>query len=75
MLSPRTGEYDVVTKRRIYEQHGVPHYWIVDARHHTHRECVLGSDGTYTDRVLGTGQPFEPACFPGLSIDLRLICA
>ncbi len=32
ILSPSTRSRDQVTKRRVYEQEGVPSYWIVDPR-------------------------------------------
>ena len=30
VLSPSTARFDRVTKRRVYQEHGVPEYWIVD---------------------------------------------
>ena len=30
VLSPSTSRYDRFTKRRVYQEHGVPWYWIVD---------------------------------------------
>jgi Uma2 family endonuclease len=31
IISPSTARTDRTLKRRAYQQHGVPHYWIVDA--------------------------------------------
>lgn len=31
VLSPSTARYDRFTKRRLYQQVGIPHYWVVDA--------------------------------------------
>ncbi len=33
VLSPSTARYDRFTKRRLYQEVGVPHYWIVDPDH------------------------------------------
>ena len=33
ILSPATASYDVVKKRRLYEQNGIIEYWIVDPLH------------------------------------------
>jgi Uma2 family endonuclease len=32
IISPSNAGNDLIKKRRIYHQHGVPHYWIVDPR-------------------------------------------
>jgi Uma2 family endonuclease len=32
IVSPSNAAHDLVRKRRIYHQHGVPHYWIIDLR-------------------------------------------
>lgn len=32
VLSPSTARYDRFTKRRLYQDVGIPHYWIVDPR-------------------------------------------
>ena len=35
IISPSNAANDLVKKRRIYHQHGVPHYWIIDPRDET----------------------------------------
>jgi Uma2 family endonuclease len=35
IISPSNAGHDLVKKRRIYHQHGVPHYWIIDPRDET----------------------------------------
>ncbi len=30
MVSPSSSRYDRVTKRRVYQRHGVATYWVVD---------------------------------------------
>ncbi|MBI3974734.1 MAG: Uma2 family endonuclease, partial [Chloroflexi bacterium] len=71
VLSPSTDRHDLITKRRLYAELGVPHYWIADADRNTVRECVLGADGQYAERVFTEGDVFEPSLFPGMRIDLR----
>jgi Uma2 family endonuclease len=34
VLSPSTARYDRFTKRRLYQEVGIPSYWIVDAERH-----------------------------------------
>ena len=34
VLSPSTARYDRFTKRRLYQEVGIPHYWIVDPENH-----------------------------------------
>jgi len=75
VLSPSTNRYDLVTKHHLYEQLGVPHYWILDARANTVHECVLGTDRSYTERVVTKNEPFEPVLFTGLTIDLHRVFA
>lgn len=75
VLSPATDRRDLLVKRSLYEPLGVPHYWIVDAERSTIRECVLGPGGVYAERAVSIDQPFEPARFPGLQIDLRRVFA
>ena len=75
VLSPSTDRYDLTTKRRLYEQLRVLHYWIADAQANNVRECVLGADGHYTERVIAAGEPFAPALFPGVQIDLQRVFA
>src|SRR6266545_5542991 len=71
VLSPSTDRYDLTTKRRLYEQLGVRHDWIADARAKTIREYVCDTDGRYAERLITESDPFDPSLFSGLIIDLR----
>jgi Uma2 family endonuclease len=73
VLSPSTDTYDLTTKRQLYAELGVAHYWIADASRHHIRECVLSPNGKYAERVVAAPEAFEPALFPGLRIDLRRV--
>ncbi len=68
VLSPSTARTDHVRKRRLYERHRVPEYWIVDVDRRVVERWRAGEDvGTVlTERLVW--QPKENA--PPLPIDL-----
>ncbi|MGH2459188.1 MAG: Uma2 family endonuclease [Chloroflexota bacterium] len=70
VLSPSTEDYDRRKKRETYARLRVPHYWMVDHRARRVMECVLRPDGAYQERTIPAGEPFRPALFPDLEIDL-----
>ena len=70
VLSPSTEDYDRRKKRETYARLGVPHYWMVDYRSRRVMECVLQPDGAYQERTIQAGEPFRPALFSELEIDL-----
>ena len=49
ILSPSTAKYDMLTKKRLYQQSGVREYWIVDPDSKTMAANVL-HDGRYNSR-------------------------
>ncbi len=70
VISEGSRRRDVITKRQIYERHGVRFYWLVDPEEETVRVFEL-KDGVYGDpRTLAAGQ--EPGCalFPGVTQDV-----
>jgi Uma2 family endonuclease len=72
--SPSTDMYDERTKRQIYAEIGVPHYWRVDPSSRVVVEGVLGDDGKYGERTWRPGDAaFTPALFPHLQLDLTSI--
>ena len=73
ILSRGTRRRDRTTKFRIYAEHGIAHFWIVDPVART-LEAYQLTDNTYTltDRRAGD-ETFEPALFPGLSIPLATL--
>lgn len=75
ILSPSTARKDLVKKRREYAAIGVRHYWIVDPDAPGVLELTLGEDGQYQEREIEPGEPFRPALFPDLEIDLATIFA
>jgi len=76
VLSPSNRRHDTVRKRRLYEAHGVPSYWIVDP-HPDNGPWLLAlelRDGTYravhdgTERFEAT-LPFPVSVDPGQLLD------
>jgi Uma2 family endonuclease len=64
IASPSTARYDRVEKRRLYAQHGIPHYWIVDPLARTlealeAREGSWWEAGVYGDGDVARIGPFE----------------
>jgi Uma2 family endonuclease len=67
-LSPSTARADRQTKKQLFERHGVPWYWIVDAD----ARCIdvyqsVSSSYGPADRRSGSLDDLPP--FPGLTID------
>ena len=73
VLSPNSRNRDLVRKRQLYAEAGVPEYWIADQRNDTVRLLEL-RDGEYVERALldATGTVTTPL-LPGLSIPLAEI--
>lgn len=63
VLSPGTRAVDLTLKRHVYEESGVPSYWLVDADVPSVTVLELGPDGRYVERASARGD--EP-----LTVDL-----
>lgn len=48
VTSPSNSAHDRITKRRLYAEHGVPHYWIIDPSESTLEAFAL-RDGVWVD--------------------------
>ncbi len=64
ILSPSSAAMDTVIKARLYADHGVPHYWIVDPRERTLEARVLERGrwvvtGSYAGTDRARVEPFE----------------
>ena len=69
VLSPSTARNDRVAKRRLYAQHGVKHYWLVDPETRTLealelREGVWLEVGVYDEESVVRIRPFEDIELP-----------
>lgn len=69
VLSPSTASRDRVTKSRLYAEHGVRHYWVVDADARTLEAFELSHErwllvGTYGDDAVARVPPFAEIELP-----------
>ena len=61
---------DLVRKRQVYAEAGIPHYWLCDLRQDTLTLLEL-QDGTYAERVaLTAGDTLTTPLLPGFAIQL-----
>ena len=61
---------DLVRKRQVYAEAGIPEYWILDQVNHDARQLEL-RDGEYVERaVLTIGDALTTRLLPGLEIPL-----
>ena len=64
---------DLVHKRQVYAEAGIPEYWILDQRERSARQLEL-RDGRYVERaVLTAGDTLTTPLLPGLAIPLSSI--
>ncbi|MGH2371341.1 MAG: Uma2 family endonuclease, partial [Chloroflexota bacterium] len=75
VLSPSNEDYDLTTKAQTYARLGVPHYWAVDPRRRALTEHVRQPAGEYSVRTVTAPEPFTPALFPELTLDLDRMLA
>ena len=64
---------DKVIKRKMYAQHGVKEYWIVDPDKKTLDLLILGKEGYQTKGIYSQQEPLESNLLKGLTIDLKEI--
>lgn len=66
--SPTTRRQDILTKRGLYEEHGVPEYWFVDLE--ADRIEVYRHDGTGypAPEIFGRGTTLTPELLPGFEL-------
>lgn len=69
IVSPDSVDRDYVQKRAIYEQAGVPEYWILDPDERRATFLVL-DQGRYRE-VQPTGDMIHSATIPGMALDVR----
>lgn len=70
ILSPRNKRRDLISKKRVYQRHGVPHYWIVDPIEETLAVYRWHADG-YVE-VLIADRAERVRAEPFAEIELRI---
>jgi Uma2 family endonuclease len=75
VLSPSTGSYDYSRKKRVYCEHGVREYWIIDPDDTTIE--IMVKDGEYyrTEAILRPPSLIESEMFPGFSMKVGEVFA
>ena len=72
ILSANQGR-DRVHKQRVYRRNGVQWYWIIDSNTLILEELHFQPDQPVTINTIGKGEDFQPAIFPGLTINLAAL--
>ena len=73
VLSPSNAYYDLVVKKKIYEQCGVKEYWIVDPLQNTLDLYVLHNNKFQHKIQIEKKGKIPSEIFPGLDLDLETI--
>lgn len=71
ILSPSTSRRDRLEKKKLYEEHGVDEYWVIDPNR---REVTVFrlADGRYsTGEVFTAGQKLRSGVLPGFVVPVR----
>ena len=68
--SPSTAGLDEVTKRELYERHGVREYWLTDPEAQTVTVLLLGENGYEVVGIYAKGDTLTSPTLEGFSIDL-----
>lgn len=70
ILLPGREDHDLVLKRRIYREYGIPHYWIVDFMRKTLEGLVLVRDDYEREATFPGDENARLRPFPDLAIPL-----
>jgi Uma2 family endonuclease len=70
VLSKSTQRFDKITKKKIFAQAGLKHYWLVDGEAKSITAFDLSADTEKAAQVVTAPEVFSPALFPGLEIRL-----
>jgi Uma2 family endonuclease len=74
VLSPSSRRIDKIRKRRLYEAHGVPEYWLADPETDTmevYRLTAAGRLVLHGQLSLAAGDVLQTPLLPGLLVPLR----
>jgi Uma2 family endonuclease len=70
VLSKSTERFDKVTKKKVFAQAGLRHYWLIDTEARTLAAFDLCANTEEPSQVAARGNVFRPELFPGLEIRL-----
>jgi Uma2 family endonuclease len=74
ILSPSTGEHDLVRKAELYYRAGVAEYWAIEPVTRTLHIFTLPEHGTkYEIKILGAKGTIPLVSFPGVTVDFSAI--
>jgi len=74
ILSPSTASRDHITKKALYEKHGVKEYWVVSPTDRTLVVFQRVPGGSFAEALLFNDTDMvKVAIFPGLVIDLKKV--
>ncbi|MDI6716897.1 MAG: Uma2 family endonuclease [Actinomycetota bacterium] len=71
IVSPSSGYYDLVKKKKLYARFGVKEYWIVDPEEKAAEVYLLKDNGYEIAQSLSEDDKLTSRTFPGLSIELK----
>ena len=73
VLSKSTERFDKITKKKIFAQSGLQHYWLVDTEKSSITVFELQTDSENPAHIVNPPATFQPDLFPGLKIDLKTV--
>lgn len=72
ILSPHNAKKDIKDKLDLYEEYGVPEYWIIHYHEGVVYRNLLNKNGKYeTQKPNGKGDVISPQQFPDFKVDLE----
>ncbi len=71
--SPSTRSHDLVRKRRVYEEAGIPEFWFVDLAARWIATYVLGDDGYPAPTIHERGATITSSALPGLTVTVASV--
>lgn len=75
VLSPGSASRDHITKRRLYERHGVREFWLIDPEERLVIAYRLTAKGRFGPPLILDGADLDlaPKPLPGLTVDFRKV--
>ena len=73
ILSPSNRKHDLELKKQLYEQSGIPEYWIVDPENQTVTQYRLSKGGTFASPVVFTDSIAFDGIPGGAVVDLMRV--